>query len=244
MKVSEIKLLQKFLIKANLYTGKIDGKQGPNTNKGINTALSTNNSILPTDWTAWPDKRKAIAYLQLICQQSNIDSGSIDGFYGPQTEYAADRLKILNTTGVIPRGFADIIPLRTNPNTFPLEGRESLGEYYGEPCKAQLIKVSCPWVLRLDWNLEQTTNTISIHNKLSASLATVLENIYKAYGDDGIKKHGLDRYGGSYNCRNKRGSTSSWSTHAWGIAIDWFPSKNKLKWNGEQASLVHPELDA
>ena len=244
MKVSEIKVIQESLAKANLYSDKIDGKQGPHTNQAINAALTTEAAKLPADWAGWSDKRKAIAYLQLICQQNKIDAGSIDGFYGPQTEYAAGRLKILSTTGVIPRGFADIIPLRVNPNNFPLEADDSLRDYYGEPCKAQLVQVNCPWVLRLDWNLSQTTNSISIHHKVSDSLVTVLENIYKTYGDAGIKQHGLDRYGGSYNCRNKRGSTSSQSTHAWGIAIDWFPSKNKLKWDSDKASLAHPDLDA
>lgn len=243
MKVSEIKLIQQALAEANLYADKVDGKQGNNTNKGIEAALAASAAQLPTDWAQWPIKRKAIAYLQLICQQNNIDSGAIDGFYGPQTEFAADRLRVLQTTGAIPRSFADIIPLRVNPNSFPLEGHDTLSAYYGEPCKAQMVKVPCPWTLRLDWNLSQTTNSISIHHKLSDSLARVLEKIYQAYGDAGIKKHGLDRYGGSYNCRNKRGSSTSWSTHAWGIAIDWFPSKNKLKWDSDKASLAHPDLD-
>jgi hypothetical protein len=37
---------------------------------------------------------------------------------------------------------------------------------------------------------------------------------------------------------------SAWSTHAWGIAIDWNPSSNKLKWGREQATLARPEYDA
>lgn len=243
MKVSEIKLIQQSLAEANLYTDKIDGKQGKNTNHGIELALAASAAQLPADWQQWSTKRKTIAYLQLICQQKHIDSGAIDGFYGPQTEYAVDRLRVLQTIGAIPRSFADIIPLRLNPHDFPLEADDSLRDYYGEPCKAQLVQVHCPWVLRLDWNLSQTTSSISIHPQVSDSLATVLENVYQAYGDDGIKQHGLDRYGGSYNCRNKRGSQSSWSTHAWGIAIDWFPSKNKLKWDSDRASLAHPDLD-
>jgi hypothetical protein len=67
--------------------------------------------------------------------------------------------------------------------------------------------------------------------------------VFGLYGDEGIKKHGLDRYGGSFNCRKKRGSSTAWSTHGWGISIDWFPSKNKLKWDSDKASLAHPDLD-
>ncbi len=60
-----------------------------------------------------------------------------------------------------------------------------------------------------------TTNTISIHEKLSDSLANIPQKAYEIYGTEGIRKHGLDRYGGSFNCRKKRGSLSAWSTHAW-----------------------------
>jgi hypothetical protein len=95
----------------------------------------------------------------------------------------------------------------------------------------------------LDWNLSKTTNTIAIHKDLSQSLAGILEKAYNHYGPEGIKTHGLDRYGGSYNCRRKRGS-SAWSTHAWAIAIDWYPSRNKLRWGCDKAGLAHPDLDA
>jgi len=37
---------------------------------------------------------------------------------------------------------------------------------------------------------------------------------------------------------------SAWSTHAWGIAIDWFPGQNKMHWDSRKASLAHPDLDA
>ena len=243
MKQSDIKIIQKYLGRDNLYSGKIDGKRGAKTDKAIATALTGRATQLPDNWKAWPEKRKAVAYLQLLCHDNDIDSGKIDGYYGPQTESAAEQLRILTSTGSLPRGFGDIVPIRTNPLDFPVERYEALNKYYGKPCKSKLVKVPCPWTLRLDWNLAATTKTISIHEKLSDSLADILNEIFQVYGIEGIKKHGLDRYGGSMNCRKKRGSTSAWSTHAWAIAIDWYPSRNKLKWNSRQASLAHPDLD-
>lgn len=243
MKVAEIKLAQQYLAKANLYNDTIDGKQGNNTNKAILAALTQRASRLPDDWQQWPDKRKAIAYLQLISDENNIESGDIDGFYGPQTEYAIERLTLLSKTGSLPRGFPDIVPIRANPHDFPQEGLQSLTDHYGEPCQGETVLVRCPWDLRLDWDLATPTHNIRIHRSLRDSLATVLEKIFDHYGEQTIKDLGLDRYGGSFNCRKKRGSTQAWSTHAWGIAIDWFPSKNKLKWDSEKASLARPELD-
>lgn len=243
MKESDVRIIQKYLGEDNLYTGKIDGKRGLKTDKAIDKALKNQASKLPDNWTGWPKKRKAVAYLQLLCHDKDIDSGKIDGFYGPQTESAAEQLRVLAATGILPRGFGDITPIRANPLNFPIERQEVLNEYYGEPCKGKLVRVTCPWKLRLDWDLATPTSTISIHEKLSDSLADILNEVFRVYGDEGIKKYGLDRYGGSFNCRKKRGSTSAWSTHAWGIAIDWYPSRNKLHWDSRKAGLAHPDLD-
>lgn len=243
MKKSEIKLIQNYLKESGFYFDVIDGKRGEKTDKAVNKALSSNTVKLPDVWDEWPPKRRAVAYLQLICHEKDIDAGAIDGLYGPQTEAASDRLRVLTARGVLPRSFTDISPARVNPYNFPVESYQSLVEYYGQPCEGNLVKVSCPWLLRLDWDLSATTRTISIHEKLSGSLSGILESVYDIYGDEGIKLHGLDRYGGSFNCRKKRGSVSAWSTHAWGISIDWYPSKNKLKWDSDRASLADVDLD-
>lgn len=243
MKKSEIRIIQKNLADTDLYAGEIDGKRGAKTNTAIEAALVVLAAQLAEDWKTWSSKRKAVAYLQSICLANNIEAGKIDGLYGPQTESASEQLKLLFITGAIPRGFGDIIPVRTNPHNFPIETEASLNAYYGNPCEINLVRVQCPWQLRLDWELRTTTNTISIHEKLADSLADILHKAYAIYGVEGISQLGLDRYGGSMNCRKKRGSRSAWSTHAWGIAIDWFPSKNKLSWNSRRASLAHPDLD-
>ena len=243
MKVTEIKLIQHYLKEKSLYLEDIDGKRGEKTNAAIQNCLYSKLSLLDEGWQEWSSKRKAVACLQLLCSENDIEAGKIDGLYGPQTEAASNQLYLLKTTGVIPRGFGDISLIRENPHEFPLETHENLSRFYGDPCEVQLARVQCPWELRLDWDLSKTTRKISIHEKLSDSLSTILVSVYEHYGSEGIKEFGLDRYGGSYNCRKKRGSRSSWSTHAWGISIDWLPSKNKLKWDSDKASLAHPELD-
>ena len=243
MKISEVKLIQIYLTDSNFYTYDINGKLDSNTNLAIESALSSYSSKLPDSWVLWTSKRKAVAYLQWVCNDLNIEAGDIDGLYGPQTETASQLLKILYSTGKLPRVFADIVPIRANPYNFPIERDSELNNFYDQPCSAQLVRVPCPWLLRLDWDLRTTTSNISIHEKLSDSLAKILNQAYDEYGADGIKEFGLDRYGGSYNCRKKRGSTTSWSTHAWGISIDWYPSKNKLKWGSDKASLAHQDLD-
>ena len=244
MKSSEIKLIQRALARADLYNGEIDGQRGAQTDGAIVAALAANSARLPPAWQEWSGRRKAVAYLQLLCSDSGLDAGKIDGFYGPQTETAAGQLGHLEATGSVPRGFVDIVPIDENPHDFPVERAEALTGHYQKPGEGPLVKVPCPWTLRLDWDLSSTTTSITIHEKLVPSLTSILQNVYALYGPEGIRKHGLDRYGGSFNCRKKRGSQSEWSTHAWGIAIDWYPSRNKLHWHAEKASLAHPDLDA
>ncbi|MDT8323093.1 MAG: M15 family metallopeptidase [Bacteroidota bacterium] len=243
MKKSEIRVMQQELKSHGLYRLTIDGLRGPGTDAAVAKLLAQRTADLPGDWGSWSGKRKAVACLQLICRDHAIDSGEIDGWYGPQTADAAEQLLALKSTGSVPRPFGDIIPLVENPHDFPPEREAALNAYYGKSCKVTLVRVPCPWTLRLDWNLAATTSSITIHTRLADSLANILAAALAHYGEDGIRAHGLDRYGGSYVCRKKRGGSSSWSTHAWGIAIDWFPSKNRLKWNSDRASLADPALD-
>ncbi len=243
MKRSEIRLIQKYLSQVDLYHAEIDGKKGPKTDRAIEAALWQRAGDLPEGWTSWPKKRKAVAYLQILCHDRDIEVGEIDGLYGPQTESASEILRELESTGTIRRGFGDIIPVVANPHGFPLETYETLCDHYGKPCKVRRVNVPCPWPLRLDWDLSTTTNSISIHENLAESLEQILKQVFETFGSERIKQFGLDRYGGSYNCRKKRGSRNAWSTHSWGIAIDWYPSRNKLKWRSDRASLAGPELD-
>ncbi len=244
MKKYEIRIIQQHLVRDQRYDGQIDGKRGSGTKRAIDAALAKRASELPATWLSWSGRRRAVAYFQIICHDNDIDAGPIDGFYGPQTECASQRLKVLLDTGSLPRGFGDIIPVLANPLNFPVERFDELKQYYGNPCEITLVKVTCPWTLRLDWDLNSTTNTLSVHERLGDSLCRILTKAFDIYGIEGIKRHKLDRYGGSYNCRKKRDSVNAWSTHAWGIAIDWYPSKNKLQWGSDRASLAHPDLDS
>ena len=125
-----------------------------------------------------------------------------------------------------------------------MQTEAALTEFYGPACnEANLTSVQCPWELSLDWELTQKTRTIRCHELVADSLRAILERIHAHYGEAELKRLGLHRYGGSYNCRTMRGGTNR-STHSWGIAIDWFPSENRLRWNRNQASLGSPDCDA
>ncbi|SMG63615.1 conserved hypothetical protein [methanotrophic bacterial endosymbiont of Bathymodiolus sp.] len=144
MKQSEIRLIQQNLLDNGLFAGAIDGKRESKISKAIESALPRQSSKLPDGWQNWSDKRQAIAFAQLLCHENHIDAGQVDGFYGPTTENALNQLAGLLNSGVIPRGFGDINPLRLNQHNYPLETEYSLNEFYGNPCEITLAKVHCP----------------------------------------------------------------------------------------------------
>ncbi len=246
MQRSDIRLLQNELKEAGLYDGEIDGQRGDKTGQAVRAALLKRTDILPPEWESWSGRRKMVALVQLACHEAGIDAGPIDGFYGMTTENAADLLRVLVTTGSLPRHFSDIDRIEANPHDLPREARDDLDGFYGlveQPSALPITRVDCPWRLRLDWDLQTTTRKIAVHEKLADSVSKVLDSALQHYGLESIVALGLDRYGGGFNHRKKRGSTTSWSTHAWGIALDWFPSRNKLSWRSDRASLAHPDLD-
>jgi hypothetical protein len=239
---SDIKLIQKELKEAGLYSGDIDGLRGPKMDAAVHKALLRRKDRLPDGWQDWSGRRKMVALVQAACDERRIDAGPIDGYYGPTTEYAADLLRVLVKEGALPRPFVDILPISANPNGFPMQNEADITAVYGPRPNVPLTRVRCPWLLTLDWEPFQKTSKIAIHSKLASSLEGILESALDHYGLDGIKEFGLDRYGGSYVDRRIRGG-SAWSTHAWGIAVDWYPSRNKLRWRSDLASLSDPALD-
>lgn len=239
MVVGMVRLIQTRLKELGYLKGRVDGDRGPNTNKAVLAALSARDADMPPGWRDWSEKRRAVGFLQLCCKDQGIDPGEIDGRIGHHTEFAYETLAEMLETGAPPRNWRDETPLDVNPNRWPTEARvESVFGRHGEPggYTPPLRRVECPWKLKIAWNLSQTASTILIHEKCADSLGRILAKVYAHYGEAEIKRLRLDLFGGSYNPRKMRGS-ERWSMHSWGIAIDWDPSQNQLRWNRDQASL-------
>ena len=230
---SIIKLIQRELKKRNLYYDSIDGKMGPHTK----AALDMISELEPE----WNYKRKAIGFIQLLCKENNIETGLLDGVWGPQTAYAYEVLKQYLETGVMPPNWRDVHPLDVNPNGWPDENEQDLFEFYGQ-LGENLVRAELPYPHRLAWDKRRILNTIYCHKKVKESLITVLSRVVAHYSIQGIRDLGLDLYGGCYNMRKKRGGTS-WSTHAWGIALDYNPENNQLTWGWGRAVFARPEYN-
>lgn len=95
--------------------------------------------------------------------------------------------------------------------------------------------------MRIAWDIKTTVSKIQCHKLIAVNLQNVFRDLQAHYGYEKIKELGIDLYGGCVNVRLMRGSKSKWSRHAWGIAIDLDPARNKLKESKKTARFARPE---
>jgi len=114
---------------------------------------------------------------------------------------------------------------------------------YGKPNETgegYLVTIQLPYTMRLAWDLETKVTQMRCHKLVAGNFKGVFNDLLKHYGHEEIKRLGIDLFGGCFNYRKMRGG-SAWSTHAWGIAIDLDPARNKLKETKKTARFARPE---
>lgn len=129
---------------------------------------------------------------------------------------------------------------KLQPTIWPRQ--KDVTSFYGEHGTGKLVKVSCPWLLELSWEPQTKVRTIAVHEKCAGSLSAVLSAQMAHYGEDGLRKLGVHKFGGSFNDRKMRGS-NAWSMHAYGCAIDFDPDNNQLKWDHSRARLAKEDAE-
>lgn len=104
-------------------------------------------------------------------------------------------------------------------------GRKEISAMFGLPCSpaAGAGRVTMPAELKLSWAPAQRVTRWACHELLVPVFTSVFEQIH----DRGLW-HLLEDFGGCYNCREVRGTTSKTSTHSWGIGIDVNALQNPL----------------
>lgn len=230
----KIRFIQEQLNKRGLKAGKVDGVAGKKTY----AALAKIDEI-PSEWGK---KRKLIGFIQFLSQEQDIDSGKLDGYWGPQTEFAYDTLREKLETGEAPAPWRPEEIGRANPNKWPVQTpQKEIVKYYGDPGKNQTY-LHVPYPHRLAWDLSTSLSRFQCHEKVHDSLLRVLKRVLSEYGEDEIKRLHLDLWGGCLNVRKMRGGTR-YSMHSWGIALDYDPTRNKLRWGRDKAGFAKPDYD-
>ncbi len=241
MRVAAVRVIQQALHDEGFNPGKIDGKTGKKTYAAVKKLLQRRTADVPDGWKRWSDYRQAVGCLQLLCTDQGLDAGKIDGYWGPQTEYAFDSLAHYLATGSMPHPWRDETPLDVNPNGWPAQDQAAVKTFYGG-MGANLVRLELPYPHRLAWNLRKSVNSFSCHAKVHDSAQRALQRVFEHYGMERIKELGLDRWGGCYNKRKMRGG-NRWSMHSWGIALDYDPERNQFKWGRDRAAFAHPDYD-
>lgn len=100
--------------------------------------------------------------------------------------------------------------------------------------------IEIPFDMWLAWDKGTRIRKITVHKRVAESAERTFHKIEKIYSATERKTIGIDLFGGSLNVRKMRGG-SSYSMHSWGIAIDFDPERNQLKWGRDKARLAKPD---
>ena len=114
---------------------------------------------------------------------------------------------------------------------------------YGKPNETgegYLTTILLPYPMKLAWDLDTKVSKMRCHKLAAETFLNVFNDLLAHYGLKEIERLGIDLFGGCFNYRKMRGGTS-WSTHAWGIAIDIDPARNLLKETSKTARFARPE---
>jgi hypothetical protein len=109
----------------------------------------------------------------------------------------------------------------------------------GDPSKITVITL--PYPMRIAWDVSVTVTRMQCHELAADRFLAVFNDLLAHYGLDKLRELGIDLFGGCLNVRLQRGSKTKWSRHAWGIACDLDPARNKLKENKKTARFARPE---
>ncbi len=113
---------------------------------------------------------------------------------------------------------------------------------YGTPGNTNnFTQIISPFPLVIAWDKNILVQKLTCHKKIAQPLANVLKELLATYGQKKLRELHIDYYGGLYNLRKMRGSSTRWSRHSWAIAIDLDPDRNLLREDHTTARFARPE---
>lgn len=111
--------------------------------------------------------------------------------------------------------------------------------YYG-PVGQNQVQIEIPFDMVLAWDKGTRVRKMTLHQRVAPSAERVLQRVAGIFSAADRASLGINLFGGSLNVRRMRGG-SSYSMHSWGIAIDFDPERNQLKWGAPLARLSHQD---
>lgn len=239
------------LAAAGYYSGGIDGQLGPKSKAAFDAVHRDHEAAYTFRVGVWREhvahhlnKRKRVAAIQACLNHLGFEAGVVDGREGHNTREALNALLYKLATGK--REVVDRIVRLDRPTASGIPHQREVKSFYGDPGRGEaymrslMTRVELPFRLRIDYNLRQSTNKMTVHNKVASSLEAAMIAVHANYGIDEMKRLGIDRYAGGFNYRKMRGG-SKWSMHAYGCAVDFYAAPNGLRMRCPQALFCGPE---
>jgi hypothetical protein len=162
----------------------------------------------------------------------------VDGIAGPATR------SILMPQGDLPPHLPsrdEDLQLDGDDHVKPIWPRQpDMERFFGRPGE-NLTTLVLPFTMK--YHEDDDTYPVKrfqIHEKVHDSALRCFTRIADAYDEASRAKIGIDEFGGCFNLRAMRGGTRL-SMHSWGIAIDFDPDDNQLRWGGDRARLAKPD---
>jgi peptidoglycan hydrolase-like protein with peptidoglycan-binding domain len=121
----------------------------------------------------------------------------------------------------------------------PWPRQSEVERFYG-PVGTSQGRLQLPFPMKLAWDKRRIVTSITLHTRVLDSAGRAFAEIASTYSDKERRGLGLDLFGGSLNVRRMRGG-SAYSMHSWGIAIDFDPERNQLRWKSPKARLSHTD---
>lgn len=201
-----------------------------------------------------------ISEIQKRLAELGFYDGAVDAVSGPRTRAAirgAQRWHGLRDDGIVGPKTKDALwpapipgrdldahdevslPLIGHNQPWPRQG--DVPAFYGAMGKQQTI-LKLPFPMWLAWDKRKPVKQFSVHKKVHDSAARAFARIAEEYGPKERQTLGIDLFGGCLNVRRMRGG-SAWSTHSWGIAIDFDPARNTLNMGRDKARLALPDAE-
>jgi hypothetical protein len=225
--------LQTGLRNLGLDPGPIDGVWGARSVAAARAAQQTY-----AKWMAVPDERLQVLVEQIMYKiQGGLATGPLDGVHGAITKRASQHWLRGPWRHALQKTLPGDERLPASLEKWPTYAEFT--EFYGEPGTG-LVRLQLPYPLRLSWELGTKQGTWLVHERTAASLLRVLDNVAQAYTPEQRYKYGIDITGGCYSMRAMRGGTKL-SAHSWGVAWDWDPVRNPLRWGKDKARLAGPD---
>ena len=213
-----------------------DGNAGTGT---INAIKSYFKKAYPKiNISSWSKSRLLLGMEQAIYAANKMEVGSVDGLIGEQTRYMR-MLWEAKKAGVEEEVSTFKDRIEAVRNTWPVQA--SVSKYYGKVGENQTTLI-LPFPMKIAWDKTNIITKFSVHEKVHDSAKRCFDRIADAYDEEARKKLGIDLWGGCLNVRKMRGG-SSYSMHSWGIAIDFDPDRNQLRWGKDKARLAKKDCE-